>query len=129
MKPLRSYFQVFALLLILSAGSSFAYGNGKEAVPAARRAAQVTQYLTHTLRLRHKQQAAVEKCTREYLQQLDELAAVPEMLAVQTDGNAAPRSLRQQLEEDYTNNMARILTPGQYNAYSWLQKSQPRSRP
>ncbi|WP_045689518.1 hypothetical protein [Hymenobacter sp. AT01-02] len=134
MTLLRTYSQAFVLLLILLAGAPMGRSTARPARPVAtetvtERSTHMSAYLTHALSLRRNQRAAVRQCTQQYLQQLDSLAAAPEMLAAHVDGALAARPARVQVEERYTENMARILTAGQFNAFSWLQKSQSAARP
>lgn len=94
------------------------------------RAAQVTKYLAYALQLSTRQQAAVRRCVYEEFRQLDSLAQAP--VAVVPNTTDTGNQLRQQSElrivQRYETAMARILTPGQYSAFTWLQERQPVAR-
>ena len=117
MKTLSTFLQTLTLLLILLAGSPFARGAAHRigATPAPdsveRRAGRVARYLSHCLGLSQQQQGAVQACTQQYLARLATLPA------------SAPQSA--DAEKNYHLELGRIMTPGQWNAYSWLQEHQP----
>lgn len=118
MKTLRTYLQTLTLLLILLAGAPFAQGDTRPvgATPAPdsveQRAGRVARYLAHCLGLSQHQVGAVHACTRQYLAQLSP--------------SGAPQAADPaKAEKEYQLALGRILTPGQLNAYSWLQEHQP----
>lgn len=131
MNKIQTSLLTLALLLILGVGARFA----KAAQPAAGspesvelRTTRLTRYLTTTLQLSRSQQRAVAASTRRYLRQLEEAPATPqrgELVALTEQERLLPASSVGRIEEEYQVAMGRILTPGQYNAYSWLHMHQP----
>ena len=131
MKTFHTYLLTLAMLLLLVVGSRFA----QAAHPAAAspesvklRTERLTGYLTQALQLNRQQQRAVSKSTRKYLQQLSALPLSTEraaLLATNTEERLLPVSSVAQIEKEYSLALGRILTPGQYNAYSWLHMHQP----
>lgn len=118
---------------VLLTGSAFANGNArpveKLAEPATLRlrAAQVSKYLAYALQLSARQQAAVRRCVYEELRSLDSLGQEPVAMVGTTTAAGQPESQQSadRIMHRYETAMARILTPGQYSAFSWLQGRQP----
>ncbi|AIZ62507.1 hypothetical protein PK28_00200 [Hymenobacter sp. DG25B] len=105
-------------------------GSLTEPVSLRLRAAQVTKYLAYALQLSARQEVAVRRCVYEEFRQLDSLAQAP--VAVVPNTTDAGNQLRQQSElrivQRYETAMARLLTPGQLSAFTWLQERQPVAR-
>ncbi|GAA4361682.1 hypothetical protein GCM10023185_28920 [Hymenobacter saemangeumensis] len=72
-----------------------------------RQAHSYTNYLTYALQLQPAQREAVAQCTEAYL--LD-LAAAPA---------GAPKEA---IQHRYHQGLLRVLSPGQYSAFCWLQE-------
>ncbi|GAB3232379.1 hypothetical protein GCM10027346_19600 [Hymenobacter seoulensis] len=131
MKTFHTCLLTLAMLLLLVVGSRFA----QAAQPVAAspesvklRTERLTGYLTQALQLNRQQQRAVAKSTRKYLQQLSTLPASANraaMVATNSDERLLPVSSVVAIEKEYSLALGRILTPGQYNAYSWLHMHQP----
>ncbi|TGE06570.1 hypothetical protein [Hymenobacter fodinae] len=81
------------------------------------RALQLTCYFTDVLRLTQQQAAEVRTVTYRKLQQLD--PTVPEQ---KQQGALLPVA---QVLQQYDADMLRILTPGQYSTFRWLEERQP----
>ncbi|MBG8552137.1 hypothetical protein [Hymenobacter guriensis] len=131
-----------ALALFLLSGSAMAAGSGtgqqkglqdKEFVaPAAyshqvsNRALQVTAYFSDVLRLSHAQAIAVQKATLAKLQQLEQAGEQPEVMPLLADDETllALPGIAQTMHQ-YDAAMLRILTPGQYSAFRFLEERQP----
>lgn len=120
----RSWLAAAALLCALPVAARAADVPAPADTPQLR-AARLTGYLAHSLDLSKRQRKAVLRCTRQYLAGMDSLATAPEMLATSAEGRMVQRPAKARITETYEQALARILTPGQYNAYSWLQEQQP----
>ncbi|UOQ78782.1 hypothetical protein MUN84_09735 [Hymenobacter sp. 5516J-16] len=117
------------MLLLLVVGAHFAQA-ARLSLPAGRgsveqRTSNLTNYLTRELHLSRLQRQAVEKSTRKYLQQLDQLAVKPGLVAAVSEGRLLEGKTMAELENEYDTALARVFTPGQYTAYSWLREHQP----
>ncbi|WP_303309990.1 hypothetical protein [Hymenobacter sp. BT730] len=121
----------FMLTGAVEAGVSQSAGVSPTTTTSLRmRAAQVSKYLAYALQLSARQQLAVRRCVYEEFRQLDSLAQAP--VAVVPNTTDTSNQLREQSElrivQRYETAMARILTPGQYSAFTWLQERQPVAR-
>ncbi|MBX0291477.1 hypothetical protein K3G63_13590 [Hymenobacter sp. HSC-4F20] len=129
MKTLPTYVLALAMLLILGVGSRFAQAARPVLPPAqgsvAQRTSHLTNYLARTLHLSQPQQKQVAQSTRKYLQQLELVAVKPGLVAASTPERLLTGQTAAEAEKEYTLALARILTPGQYTAYSWLREHQP----
>ncbi|MCR5886894.1 hypothetical protein LRS06_03710 [Hymenobacter sp. J193] len=131
-----------ALVLFLLNGSAMAAGTGtghskglqdKEFVAPApysyqvsNRALRVTAFFTDVLRLSHTQAMAVQKATLAKLQQLEQAGEQPEVMPLLADDEtllALPGIAHTMQQYDVA--MLRILTPGQYSSFRFLEERQP----
>lgn len=124
---LRPWIAALALVCAMPAAAYADVPSASTDAPQVR-AARLTNYLAHSLDLSKRQRKAVLRCTRQYLAGLDLLTAAPEMLATSAAGRMVQRPAKAGINETYEDAMAQILTPGQYNAYTWLQMQQPAGR-
>ncbi|AHJ99447.1 hypothetical protein [Hymenobacter swuensis] len=125
MKTLYPYLLALTLLVLLVVGSHFAQARPAVAEPEAVdvRSTRVARYLAASLELSRKQQKAVSRSTRQYFQQLATLGETterPGMVASATEARLLPSPAALKAADTYEQELARIFTPGQYNAYSWL---------
>ncbi|GGG27352.1 hypothetical protein [Hymenobacter glacieicola] len=129
MKALHTFALTFAMLLLLVVGAHFAQA-ARLSLPAGhgsveQRTRNLTNYLTRELHLSRPQRKIVEKSTRNYLQQLDRLAVKPGLVAAVSEGRLLEGKSITEVENEYDTALARVFTPGQYSAYSWLREHQP----
>ncbi|MDU0369706.1 hypothetical protein ACFPAF_04815 [Hymenobacter endophyticus] len=133
MKLLTTCLLTLTLLALLVVGSHVAKAQTAAGTPATVqvRSKQVARYLASALQLSSKQQRVVERSSRTYLQQLSTLGESPErpgLVAASTAERTLPSPAALQAEQTYEQTLARIFTPGQYNAYSWLTRQPVTSR-
>ncbi|GAB2772664.1 hypothetical protein HNQ93_000799 [Hymenobacter luteus] len=133
MKTLPTYFRTLALLLLLAAAAPVAQAARQPVMPAAQntaeqRADNLTRYLAQALNLSRAQQKAVRKSARQYVRELEVLAVKPGLVAATTDDRLLSGRTVAQADKEFDTALARVFTPGQYNAYSWLREHQPESR-
>ncbi|TGD79810.1 hypothetical protein [Hymenobacter wooponensis] len=126
MKKVRLTFVALVLLATAAQAApqqpSVATAEQQTTVPAHEqqvkdRALQLTCYFTDVLRLTKKQAAEVRVVTYQKLQQLDPAAPEQGM-----QGTLLPVA---QVMQQYDAAMFRILTPGQYSTFRWLEERQP----
>ncbi|RSK50935.1 hypothetical protein [Hymenobacter rigui] len=127
MKTLHTYLLALTMLALLVVGSRFAQARPTSASPETveLRSTRLARYLAGSLQLSKQQQKAVERSTRQYFQQLAALGETserPGLVATATEGRMLPSPAALQAEQAYQQTLARIFTPGQYNAYSWLTR-------
>ncbi|RSK37302.1 hypothetical protein [Hymenobacter metallilatus] len=127
MKTLHTYLLALTMLALLVVGSHFAQARPASALPESVevRSTRLARYLATSLQLSRQQQKAVQRSTRQYFQQLAALGETPEqpgLVATATEGRLLPSPAALQAEQTYQQTLARIFTPGQYNAYSWLTR-------
>lgn len=127
MKTLHTYLLALTLLALLVVGSHFAQARPTVAEPesVAVRSTRVARYLAAALDLSGRQQKAVARSTQQYFQQLTALGETterPGLVASATEGRLLPSPAALKAADTYEQELARIFTPGQYNAYSWLTR-------
>ena len=127
MKTYQTYLLALTMLALLVVGSRFAQARPATAAPesVAVRSTRVVRYLASSLELSRKQQKAVSRSTQQYFEQLASLGETsekPGMVASATSGRMLPSPAALKAAETYEQELARIFTPGQYNAYSWLTR-------
>lgn len=127
MKTLHTYLLALTMLALLVVGSRFAQARPANPEPesVAVRSTRVVRYLAASLELSRKQQKAVSRSTQRYFQQLAALGETterPGLVASATNGRLLPSPLALQAATTYEQELARIFTPGQYTAYSWLTR-------
>ncbi|MBT9393185.1 hypothetical protein KLP40_08415 [Hymenobacter sp. NST-14] len=125
MKTLYPYLLALTLFALLLVGAQVSHAHPAALSPESVevRSTRLTRYLTQSLDLSRRQRKAVERSTRSYLTQLADLgetAERPGLVAASGQGRLLPSPAALQAEKTYEQQLARILTPGQYNAYSWL---------
>ncbi|WP_139925416.1 hypothetical protein [Hymenobacter sp. DG01] len=133
MKALSSYFRTLTLLLLVAASAPAAKAAGQPAEAATpgsveQRAGSLTRYLTQALDLSKAQQKAVRKSVRQYVREQEVLAVKPGLVAADTDARLLSGRTMAEVDNEFDTALARVLTPGQYSAYSWLREHQPESR-
>lgn len=133
MKLITTCLLTITLLALLVVGSQVAKAQTATGTPVAAevRGRQVARYLASALQLSGRQQKAVERSSRAYFQQLATLGESPErpgLVAASVVGRTLPSPAALQAEQAYEQTLARIFTPGQYNAYSWLTRQPVTSR-
>lgn len=132
MKTLPTYFRTLALLLLLAAAAPVAQAARQPVLPASssakQRADNLTRYLSQALNLSRAQQKAVQKSARQYVRELEVLAVKPGLVAADTDDRLLSGRTVAEADKEFDTALARVFTPGQYNAYSWLREHQPESR-
>lgn len=128
MKTLQTSLLTLTLLVMLGAGSRLAQARTAPAVAVedvAVRSGRQTRFLASTLQLSAAQQRAVLRSTTVYFEQLTTLGETterPGLVAAASVGRLLPSPAALQAGKEYEQTLARILTPGQFNAYSWLTR-------
>ena len=133
MKTYQTYLLALTMLALLVVGSRFAQARPATAAPesVAVRSTRVVRYLAASLELSRKQQKAVSRSTQQYFEQLaylGETSEKPGMVASATGGRMLPSPAALKAAETYEQELTRIFTPGQYNAYSWLTRQSEAGR-
>ena len=133
MKTLYPYLLALTLfaLLLVGAHVSQAHPAAANSESVELRSTRLTRYLAHSLGLSRRQRKTVERSTRTYLTQLASLGETnerPGLVAASGQGRLLPSPAALRAEKNYEEELARVLTPGQYNAYNWLTRQSETAR-
>ncbi|MFD2785788.1 hypothetical protein [Hymenobacter rubripertinctus] len=127
MKTLYPYLLALTLFVLLLVGAQVSQAQPAAVSPesVAVRSTRLARYLARSLNLSRRQHKEVARSTRTYLAQLASLGETnerPGLVAAAEPGRLLPSPAALRAEKNYEEELARVLTPGQYNGYRWLRR-------